>query len=157
MAGAASSLFEQGDDFALCDRLFLRIGGGSDDPVDVAALPDAERTVYLVWGASGLIENGGFLRLFGWRLVGDPHLALTRRAFEEIGCSAASAAFGQAFAAFPGGRPPADVGERALVYSRRAVGLSSDPDLTFFAAGAAIERGLADWARARRPALAHLA
>jgi hypothetical protein len=157
MAEALADLFDHGDDFALCDRLFVRVCEVHGNGVDTSALTDEERTVYLVWGALGVISNGGFRYLFESSIRGDPHYALTRHAFEAIGCVEAVEAFAQALAAFPDGRPPANPAERLRAYGRRVPGFPSAPDRAFVAAQDRIQRCLANWARSRHRTLMHLA
>jgi hypothetical protein len=157
MAEPLAELFDTGEDFALCNRLFVRICEVHGNGADVSTLSDEERTVYLVWGALGVIGNGGFRYLFESSVRGDPHYTLTRHAFEEIGCREAVEAFGQALAAFPDGRPPTNQAKRLREYVRRTPGFPSAPDQVFFAAQDSIPRFLANWVRARQRALIHLA
>lgn len=107
MSKELDDLFDLGEDFALCNRLFVRICEVHENRVDASAFTDEERTVYLVWGALGVIGNGGFRYLFESSIRGDPKYALIRQAFEEIGCGEAAEAFKQTLAAFPNSRRPA--------------------------------------------------
>jgi hypothetical protein len=157
MAEALADLFDHGEDSALCDRLFVRICEVHGNGADASALSDEERTVYLVWGALGVIGNGGFRYLFESSVWGDPHYVLTHHAFETIECWEAAEAFGQALAAFPDGRPPTNQAKRLREYMRRVPDFPSAADRAFFAAQGAIVRCLADWVRSRQRALMHLA
>lgn len=156
MAEPLADLFDNGEDFALCDRLFVRICEIRGNWADASTLTDEERTVYLVWGALGMIGNGGFRYLFESSVRGDPHYALTRHAFEEVGCWEAAEAFDQALSVFPSGRPPADPAKRLREYIRRVQEFPSAPDRAFFAAQEIIPRCLAKWVRSRQRALMHL-
>ena len=156
MAEVLADLFESGEDFALCNQLFVRICEIHGNGADTATLSDEERTVYLTWGALGVIGNGGFRYLFESSLRGDPHYALTRHAFEAIGCWEAAEAFGEALAVFPDGRPPTNPAKRVREYVRRMPAFPSAPDRAFIAAQGAVERCLANWVRSRQRALLHL-
>ena len=156
MAESLSDLFDHGDDFDLCNRLFGDICTAHGNDVDAARLTEEERTVYLVWGAHGVIGNGGFRYLFEHSLVGDPHYALSRHAFEVIGCDEAAEAFSEALSVFSGGRPPTDQKERLRQYLRRVPGTPSPADRKFFAAMGAIPKYLANWVRSRQRAFRHV-
>lgn len=156
MAKCLAKLFDRGGDEPLCDRLFVRLCEVHGNGADVRTLSDAERVVYCVWGAVGVIGNGGFRYLFESDLPGDPHFTVTRDCFEAIGCWEASAAFGQAFAAFADGRPPADPGERVRLYLRRHRAFLAEPDRAFHAAEQAVVRNLANWVRTRQRSFAQL-
>src|SRR5262245_57944449 len=106
MADSLAELFEAGEDINLCDRLFVRICEVHGNGADASSLSEEERTVYLVWGTLGVVGNGGFRYLFESDVPGDPDYALTRKAFETIGCREAAGALSQALAAFPGDRRP---------------------------------------------------
>ena len=60
MGESLAELFDHGEDFALCDRLFVLVCEAHGNEADAGSLPEEERTVYLVWGAMGIIGNGGF-------------------------------------------------------------------------------------------------
>jgi len=74
----------------------------------IEALNDIERTVLLIWWASGIIGNGGFQYFF----EGATEAAEVAEAFDRAGCTAAAAACRQALQVFPGGIPPIDQQER---------------------------------------------
>jgi hypothetical protein len=156
MAESLAELFDGGADFDLCDRLFVRVCEVHGNGADASSLPEEERTAYLVWGALGVVGNGGFRFLFEADVPGDPQYALTRRAFEAIGCPQAAGALGQALTAFPGGRVPADPSKRIREYRRGMPSFPSEADRAFFAAQGAITQGLANWIRARRQSFLHL-
>ena len=157
MAASLADLFNHGDDFALCDRLFVRICETRGNGADASALPDDERTVYLVWGSLGVIGNGGFRNLFESEVRGDPEYRLTRHSFEKIGCPEAAEAFSLALASFPNGRPPANQAKRLREYLKGAQSFPSAADRAFFAAQGLIAKSLAKWSRSRQQALMHLA
>jgi hypothetical protein len=157
MSESLADLFDHGEDFPLCDRLFVRICDVHGNRPNVATLNDAERTVYLVWGALGVIGNGGFRYLFESDVEGDPDYALTHHAFEVIGCDEAVAAISQALSAFPGGRPPSNPSKRIREYQRQVPLFPSPADRAFFAADGLIKRCLATWVRSRQRDFAHLA
>jgi hypothetical protein len=156
VAKSLAKLFDGGDDFALCDRLFVRLCEVYGNGADVAALTDEERTAYLVWAAVGVIGNGGFRYLFEHELPGDPHFALTRHAFEAIGCEEAVQAFDRTLALFPGGRPPTAITKRLRAYSAKIAEWPTPEDRLFFQAKPDIVRGLGRWVRSRQRAFAHL-
>jgi hypothetical protein len=151
-----AELFETGSDSDLCGRLVNRIYDVHGDDVSAAALSDEERTVHLAWLALGVIGNGGFRYLFEKPIVGDPHYALTRLAFEAIGCWDAVEAFDRAFARFPDGRPPTESMKRLKQYNRRLERWPAPEDLRFFRADPTVEACLARWVRARPAAYRHL-
>ena len=110
MADSLARLFDHGGDFALCDRLFVRICATRGNGADASTLPVEERTVYLAWGSLGVIGNGGFRLLFESEIQGDPDYRLTRQAFEAIGClEAAEASIG----GLPQRSPPGPSGQAA--------------------------------------------
>lgn len=156
MTEPLADLFDNGEDFALCNRLFVRICEIRGNGPDASTLADEERTVCLVWGALGVIGNGGFRYLLESPVKGDPHLSLTRHAFETIGCWEAAEAFDQALSVFPSGRPPADPAKRLREYIRRVQEFPSASDRAFFAAQHEVQRCLANWVRSRQRALMHL-
>ena len=112
--------------------------------------------VYLVWGAKGLIDNGGFRYLLEKNLAGDPHFALTAAAFQAIGCGEAHAAFQQVLALFPEGKLPRSVDRRLRQYRKAAGGMVSDMDRQFWGAREAVPRCLASYILAHKDRLAHL-
>ncbi len=98
-------LVEGPDDFALIDCVFVRIPNTDD----VASLPLEQRTVHEIWGAVGLIGNGGMGYLFD-SIVRD--LPATAAAFDRIGASSAADALRAGFTVFPNALPPLDPDER---------------------------------------------
>ena len=98
-------LVEGPDDFALIDCVCGRIPE-TDDP---ASLPLEQRTVHEIWGAGGLIGNGGMGYLFD-SIVRD--LSATAAAFDRIGASSAAEALRAGFTVFPNASPPLDPDER---------------------------------------------
>ncbi|HYH68783.1 MAG TPA: DUF4375 domain-containing protein [Urbifossiella sp.] len=157
MAQTLADLFDHCGDTDLCDRVFDRICEVHGNGADVSLLTDEERTVYLVWGALGVIGNGGFRYLFESSIRGDPHYSLTRQAFEAIGCFEAAEAFRQALTAFTDGLPPTNAAKRARAYLRRFPGFASEPDRAFYEAGKRVPTCLATWVRARHRPHPHLA
>ena len=68
---------------------------------DVAALPEAVRTVALVHAAQGAIDNGGLQYFFEADFPGKPPYALFVEAYRAIGAAAPAAALADAVALFP--------------------------------------------------------
>ena len=68
---------------------------------DVAALPDAVRTVALVHAAQGIIDNGGLQYFFEADFPGKPPYPLFIEAYRNIGAAAAAAALAEAVSLFP--------------------------------------------------------
>jgi hypothetical protein len=101
--------------FRLCNDTCLAVERRMVE-VPFAKLPIEYRTVWLVWGAGGIIDNGGFEFLFECSVDEDPSFAKSAAAFDEIGCSAASKAFGKAFALFPRARVIKDHDRRVEYY-----------------------------------------
>jgi hypothetical protein len=156
MEGELAHLFAEGDDFKLCDTLFGRILAAHHNRVDAARLNEEEQVVFLVWGAFGVIENGGFQYLFEHQLKGDPDFARTARAFHEIGCVEAAEAFQRTLALFPNSRPPRDIDKRLKLYNSRIASRPTEMDRQFFRAKKSITRCLANYIRSRYRAFRHL-
>jgi hypothetical protein len=109
---------ESANDSELCDRVSLLVTyeRGSDGAFDETQ-PDL--CVFLVWGAKGVLDNGGFQYLFeGDYAPMDPDLKNTRRAFEIIGLPHVVAAFDIAFSAFEGDVPPANPERREDLWKK---------------------------------------
>jgi hypothetical protein len=156
MEGELAHLFAEGDDFELCDTLFGRIVEAHHNRVDAARLTEEERVVFLVWGAFGVIGNGGFQYLFEHQLKGDPDFARTARAFHEIGCVEAAEAFERTLALFPNSGPPRDIDRRLKLYNSRIESTPTEMDRQFFRAEMSIVRSLANYIRPRYSAFRHL-
>ena len=118
MSPEIEKLFGTASDFNLCDGVFVKIGDQYNHRIVADKYRDEERVVMLVWHAGGIIDQDGFEYLFGDDFPGDPGYQLTAKAFEQIDCEQAAAAFRQALSAFPGSRPPADVAERMKIYNQ---------------------------------------
>jgi hypothetical protein len=104
-------LIQTKDEFELCNRVFLIVQLERSD----AAFneKDADLCLLLVWGAYGILDNGGFQYLFeGDYKPTDPDLRNTRRAFEIVGLPKVVEAFDVAFSAFPESTPPSDPKQR---------------------------------------------
>ena len=114
------SLFASPDDFELTNELFRRIAGLSDgsDLDALRKLPEPQRVVLHVCGASGIIGNGGFRYLFEGDLADFQGIA---ESYELINSTRASAAIRGALALFPNSQPPAKVGQR-LAYLEKLGG-----------------------------------
>jgi len=72
---------------------------------DIAALPDAVRTVALVHTAQGVIDNGGLQYFFEADFPGNPPYALFIEAYRNIGAADAASALAQAVSLFPFAEP----------------------------------------------------
>jgi Leucine-rich repeat (LRR) protein len=106
-----SELFARPDDFQLINKVFVRIAERCDggDLSGLSELPKQQKVVLDVWGAGGIIGNGGFQFLFESGLADMPSIA---ESYEAIGVSRAAAAFREAMSVFPQSTPHADVDER---------------------------------------------
>ena len=93
---------------ALSDLVFPRY-----DRDGFAALTPDERVAYCVDALEREVNNGGFDQFF-WNSSGDTAHE-TQAALGEIGAPAAAQLVREAIAAFPGGKVPADRGEREKV------------------------------------------
>ncbi|QDU22289.1 DMP19 family protein [Urbifossiella limnaea] len=157
MADTLADLFDHCGDTDFCDRVFVRICEVHGNGADVSRLTEEERTVSLVWGSLGVIGNGGFRYLFEGSVRGDPNYALTRRAFEAIGCPEAAEAFREALSAFPDCVPPVNQAKRERAYLHHFPGMGTSPDRAFYAAQDDIPKRLANWLRSRNRPHPHLA
>ena len=144
------------DDFDLCNGVFVKIGDQHNNIIDADKYTADERTVVLVWQASGIIDNGGFEHLFSGDFSGDPGYRLTAQAFETIGCEQAATAFREALSMYPDGRLPEDIDARYKIHMLTPKSTRDEIDGRFFHAGKEIQRRLATYIRAHRQAFAHL-
>ncbi len=114
------SLFASPDDFELTNELFRRIAELSDgsDLDALSKLPEPQRVVLHVCGASGIIGNGGFRYLFEGDLADFQGIA---ESYELINSTRASAAIRGALALFPNSQPPGKVDQR-LTYLEKLGG-----------------------------------
>ncbi len=114
------SLFASPNDFELTNELFRRIAELTDgnDLNALRNLPEPQRVVLQVCGASGIIGNGGFRYLFEGDLADFQGIA---ESYELINATRASAAIRGALALFPNSQPPANVDQR-LTYLEKLGG-----------------------------------
>ena len=158
MSPEVESLFSDAGDFDLCDGVFVKIGDERGHEIDVTQYTVQERTVVLVWHASGIIDNGGFEYLFGGDFPGDPGFQYTAAAFEAIGCERAVDAFNEAFALFPDSQLPSDVDERMDIYVRTPESRREEINTRFWEVGwdDEIEKKLAEYIRSNKEHFVHL-
>lgn len=156
MAKSIKQLLAEADNFKLCDGVVTRIIEYHGDNIDVSALRQEERVVFLVWQAAGIIGNGGFRYLFEGNFKGDPDFALTAEAFQTIGCQKAAEAVQKTLAIFPHSRPPTDIDKRLRYYLKRITSWPTDMDMQFFEAQDDLTNCLARYIRSHAEAFAHL-
>jgi hypothetical protein len=147
-------------DFDLCNSICIAIPERYGCDVNVEQLPVTHRTVLLVWGAMGTIDNGGFEYLFERSFPGDPAFTHTAAAFNEIGCAAAVDAFREAFALFPNGHVIEDRDAR-IDYYQSIPEATREPLSRAFWRASAIGKGeicmrLANYIRQNEPAFTGL-
>ncbi|MEM8945462.1 MAG: DUF4375 domain-containing protein [Planctomycetota bacterium] len=104
-------LFDSPDDFQLIDGLWSRIAQLSDgaDLKQLQRLKKEHKVVLDVWGAKGIIDNGGFQYLFESGLADFGGIA---DSFETVGIQVVANAIREALAIFPDSHPHADVDKR---------------------------------------------
>lgn len=104
-------LFANTNDFDLIHRLFVRIATVCDASKieDLQRLPEPQRIALEVWGASGMIGNGGFRYLFESNFADFNGLS---DALESINSFHAARAVRNAIGLFPNSRPHAAPYER---------------------------------------------
>lgn len=104
-------LFASPNDFDLINGLFSRISYECDgeDVDELRKLPEPQRVVLQIWGASGIIGNGGFQYLFESGLADFSGIA---DAYDTIKSSRAAKAVRAAVSLFPNSRPQANVDAR---------------------------------------------
>jgi len=157
MAKSLRKLLSEPNDFKLCNGLFLRIyEHHGQETIDVSEISAEERVVFLVWHASGIIDNGGFRYLFEGDFKGDPDFALTAEAFRATGCKEAAEAVLQTLAMFPNSRPPNDIGERLRYYLKRVKRWPTDLDSRFWDTQDDLRKSLGDYIRSHADAFRHL-
>jgi len=124
-------LIETNDDVELCDRLFLLVHQERSDEKFNENEPDL--CVFLVWGALGVLDNGGFQYLFeGDYKPTDPNLCNTRRAFEIVGLRKVVKAFDVAFSAFDRSTPPKNAKQRLKIWGAADKALRDRADKAWF-------------------------
>lgn len=156
MGPQLARLFAAGEDFALCDGVFVRIDEGHKGDVDVSALGLPERIVYLVWGTLGIVENGGFRHLFEHSVRGDPYFAAALQSFLAIGCYDAADALKKSLVLFPDSKPTSDIRKRISQYEFGVKAIGESFDHQFLDSRDFIVQSLAMYIRARPGAFAHL-
>ena len=77
----------------VCSKCYDELVEHYDDDPDVSMIPEAHRTVLLIWMAIPLIENGGIEYFLEHDIKGDPDFKLTLAAFDRVGCRVATDAF----------------------------------------------------------------
>lgn len=147
MGQSMEQILAEQDDFKLCEGLAGRLAEHYGDGFDAAELPEADRTVLLVWYASNEIEDGGFGSLFEGSIKGDPAFTRTALAFQNIGANSAAQAIKQTLALFPASRPPLDPAIRIKLYQKKAPTQPTPMDKQFQAARDEIRQCLAQFIR----------
>lgn len=141
------NILDTTDDFELCERVFCAL---ADNNIDVNKCGELERVVRLVWDSSGLIGNGGLLRLFEGDYPGDPDFVYTVAAYHRIGARAAYEALQAAFRLFPGGVLPPELDERLRVFEKLPRWTWDEIEGRYYAANKETERCLAHFIREHR-------
>jgi hypothetical protein len=144
------------DDFEVCDELYKLMVKHYGDDFDISKCKDADRTVILVWHASGIIDNGGFQYLFEGNFKGDPHFAKTGEAFKTIGATKCAEAIQEALDLFPQSKPPANADQRLKLYQAVSQEKREAIDKKFFSESKEIKVILAAYIREHREAFKHL-
>lgn len=109
-----SRLLAEATDFELANSTFIKIGIRRDAGL-LPATPE-ELAIEYVWGAGGLIDNGGLEYLFEGTNPFDLEFQATAEAHRTIGLTRCYEAFQSAFALFPDGRVPRTASERSRLY-----------------------------------------
>lgn len=152
MTSGIDEILQETDDRRLCDRIYDWIVERHGEQLDLSNVPEHERVVLCVLGASGIINNGGFNYLFETSVEGDPHYLLTAEAFNAIGAHECFAAFEQVFRLFRDRRPPADPNARLKQYRQGGAAPRHEIDQLFWKGSKKIDRLLAAYVRAHREA-----
>lgn len=120
------------ENFNLCDSFYLALES-KYPTIDVeTVIPPWERTVLLVWGASGVIDNGGFEFLFECHFEFDPIFENTVTSFNEIGCHQAAGLVTRALSIFPNSLPPLQPHERTLIYQKEPATFRNELNHSFW-------------------------
>src|SRR5262245_13212256 len=83
---------------ATLERVFARLADVGDDP---SRLNEADQTVVAVYGAQGVIDNGGLKYFFENNWPGTPPYALFTNAYHRIGAIEVARLLDQAAGRFP--------------------------------------------------------
>lgn len=111
-------LLKGDNDFDLCDLVYKMLDSSPNLFMNRKSKWDELQIVRFVWGAMGIIDNGGFEYFFAGSLDEDPDLTRTKKAFEAIGCKPAMKAFERAFSCFKGGRPTRSASGRSCLFKK---------------------------------------
>ncbi|MGE3314718.1 MAG: DUF4375 domain-containing protein [Planctomycetaceae bacterium] len=146
------------NDFKLANEIFIRVSRLTDsgDAVSQAKLPIEQRVVYHIWGAEGLIGNGGFEYWFTSDVADCLGLA---DAYDTIGLPGSAKAVRKSFTIFPNSIPPDDCDERAeLVVNRDENGkkILAECDHVIYDSSRAMQQKLGVYIRANIQAFATL-
>ncbi len=141
-------LLDGGDDFELCDGVFVHIADRHGNELDIDKETETERVVTLVWHSFGIIGNGGFQYLFEGDFNGDPGFILTAAALRRIGCAEAAEAFEQALSLFHGNCPPSNIEDRLKIYQSISETERERINRKFWDAGNELQAKLAAFIRA---------
>jgi hypothetical protein len=121
---------------------------------DFSRYHSEQKVVGLVWLATQIVRNGGFVYLYEGYFMGDKSYRETADALETIGAFDAVRAFRDSFAVFPGGVPHEDVDLRNTHYRSQPAQLRERIDGEFFDACPQILRCLAEFIKENRDAIA---
>ena len=139
--------FLVGSNFDVCDVTFTHFANFFGNEIDALSEPWPSITVTLVWHSGGLIDNGGFRRLFEICYSGDPDFARTVASYREIGAIDAYQVLMDAFALFPNGRVPVNSADRFSILDEIPKTVTDNLEARFFATEESVTRSLADFIR----------
>jgi hypothetical protein len=131
-------------DFNYVNGLFARIIDKEKARGSVS-ITDEENTVILVWHASGIIENGGFMYFYEQRLDADA-VAL---AYEKIGCDKCAEILRMSLSLFPASLQRTD-GDERVEYIEHNRELFHNLSRLFWGADAEMVKRMADYVRANQ-------
>jgi hypothetical protein len=128
-------------DFEAIDALFSRISE-KEQKHGFDLLSECEKTVLLIWHASGIIENGGFQHFYEQTLDAEA----VAQAYERIGCGKCGDILRLSLSLFPGSLLHADPTER-IDYIQRNSDMFYNLSNLFWEADIEMEKRLAEYIR----------
>ena len=130
------------NDFNLIDGLSVKIAD-KEERQGPQSLTEQERTVDLIWRASGLIGNGGFQYFYEQEIDAET----VAKAYENIGCHKCAEILRLSLSLFPDSIRNAGWDER-VEYMKQKKELFYNTSSLFWDADAEMEKRLADYVRA---------
>lgn len=144
-------LLKGDNDNELCDHVALILEQKPQLFVTHKTRSQELQVVSLVWGAYGLIGNGGFEYFFSSDCLELHSLKFFRQAFEVIKCKQALLAFDRALTCFPNGKPSKTPSGRERTYKKAPQKTRDSINKQFFKTGwnGALAHALATYIRQR--------